>query len=174
MGKMKMVAEGETLILADGNKVKSLEELFAAVQEMDHETLSKHVNAKKHDFHSWVQTAHGNESLALQLLSANDSKAIARILGQRVNRRHLPIKSPVKAMAAQRKASGHHYISIGAAVLLVVGFLGLATYTANPTAAVVAGSAGPEASLLGLGGVGAVVTMLFTALHVIKRKNVGV
>ena len=28
MGKMKMVAEGETLILADGNKIKSLEELL--------------------------------------------------------------------------------------------------------------------------------------------------
>ena len=168
----KYTARGETLVLANGSHVKTLEELFHAVQEMDGEVLEKHVNGKKHDLHSWVREAHGDEHLALQLLSANDSKAIARILRQKVNHAMLPKRSPVKMAAEARKAAHpHHVASVGIAVLLCVGVLSLATFTANPTAAVVAGSAGPEASLLGLGGMAAVVTLLFVAIQVVKRRQ---
>lgn len=82
--KISDVALNERFILASGESLSNLIELFCALQTMESEVYMHHVNEQKNDFAEWAMHSVGDPELAMQLRSAEDSYSAAVVVGERV------------------------------------------------------------------------------------------
>ena len=51
----------------NGSVIKSVEELFEALQDMPYHTFKSHVTDDKNDFYNWIRDVFGNHNLAINL-----------------------------------------------------------------------------------------------------------
>ena len=189
---LKEVKEKHYFWLADGISLKSIQELVDVIPMMDEHVFSHHVNDQRHDFHNWVRDIYQDKELATKLLHAKNKETVSSVLKARlaelkqgekpvkkkkVVKKHVVLESPepiVKKVVQRvnnKKLQNHNRLGVGIALFLGIGVLSLAALVPEPTGAVVANSVNAEASLLGLGAVLAVTTLLFTTLYVIKRHH---
>ena len=66
--------------LADGQTIKSLKDLPAALRQMDDNTFYHHVNANKNDFAEWIKNVFSDEKLANHLLPIKNRKEMIDFL----------------------------------------------------------------------------------------------
>ncbi len=71
--------------LHNGAVLKSLCDLDATLQEMDHETFDKHVSPEKNEFAAWVGHIVGDSTLANKLQLLDSKEDVARAVNVRVN-----------------------------------------------------------------------------------------
>ena len=72
----------------DGVVIKSIPELHKAVQGMNQEVFTHHVNDKKHDFAQWVSDIHEDHDLAAALKKSTTKTSVIRALGTRLSQLH--------------------------------------------------------------------------------------
>ncbi len=73
VGKLHRHARNE-FHLADGRKLSSMLDLAMALQDMNEDTFSHHVNSEKNDFATWLDSEHDEKHLALELVKSKDKK----------------------------------------------------------------------------------------------------
>jgi hypothetical protein len=68
----------------DGQHLKNLQELQAALEEMKEETFHVHVNETKNDFSTWVNDVIGDDKLARDLRKSVTPAQAARAVASRI------------------------------------------------------------------------------------------
>ncbi len=68
----------------DGTIIRNLSELEPAIDSMDDETFSFHVNEEKNDFSSWVRDVIGDSELAEQLSATRDKTRTQLLVLRRI------------------------------------------------------------------------------------------
>ena len=76
--RWKDVHHEQQFFVNDGAVLKNFTELPKALRKMNPETFAHHVNAKKHDFASWVHDVMGAKGLAKQMRSATSRSALIK------------------------------------------------------------------------------------------------
>ena len=69
----------------DGNTLRDLRELGAALGSMSDQTFAYHCNEAKNDFSNWIRDIIGDEKLAQSLKSVTSRAEAARIVEERCN-----------------------------------------------------------------------------------------
>ena len=182
--------------VVDGTTLKNMHELLSALENMAEETFSYHVNEQKNDFHNWVRDVHKDKKLAGILSKVVDKEAAASAIKRRIEEIQGPkreIKNPLqnkiknsrktarenKAVdenpfpkpVAKRSVDHRKYqiIVTTIAAVFIISLMGISSQAVEITGAVIGGPQVQEVQFLGLGGVFAVVVLLFAALHAIDR-----
>jgi len=68
----------------DGQVMKNLTELEAALKEMNDETFRYHANEKKNDFSNWVKDVIGDDDLAKELRKCSTRARAAKVVSSRI------------------------------------------------------------------------------------------
>ena len=78
------VPQGQEFILSNGRVLKNLYELANALQSIDSDTFSHHVNSQKNDFANWIRHVYQDERLADEIERTKEKELIAHHLSQRL------------------------------------------------------------------------------------------
>jgi len=68
----------------DGRYLKNLQELEAALEQMEEETFRYHVNETKSDFSNWVRDVIGDEKLSRDLQKSTTRTQTAKKVSERI------------------------------------------------------------------------------------------
>jgi hypothetical protein len=166
--------------VVDGTVLKNLHELLEALENMDEDTFKHHVNGENNDFHNWVKHVHKDQKLARLLSREIDRESTTTIIKRRIKEIEKPkgkLKKTLKNKVPSQKTvdkTNHNYkmykATIGIITIgVIISLIGVTSQATQLTGAVVGTVQTQEKQFLGLGGIFAVVALLFVALHIIER-----
>jgi hypothetical protein len=92
-GWLADVPQDKLFWCADGQALKNLSELQAALNGMSSDTFCYHLNETKNDFSNWVRDVIGDEQLSKDLKKSKTQIQAAKIVADRV----IWLKSKIKA-----------------------------------------------------------------------------
>jgi hypothetical protein len=84
LARLGDVPEEKRFWCIDGRYFKNLEELKAALEQMEYETYKHHSNEAKTDFSNWVRDVIGDEKLAQDLLDCAGPGQAAAVVAARI------------------------------------------------------------------------------------------
>lgn len=191
---LRNVGSDKDFMLVDGTTIKDMRELLSALEKMDEDTFTCHVNKEKNDFHNWARDVHQDEKLASMLSQVIDRESTTAAIRRRIREIEKPsrdrvsggsrnfkskrtrkenkrARNPFPKPVARHKVNHRTYeiIVTVIAVVFIISLIGISSQAVQITGAVVGSPLVQEVQFLGLGGVFAVVVLLFAALHAIEK-----
>jgi hypothetical protein len=91
--------------LNNGSSIKSIKELYSALQNMETGTFSHHVNNERNDFSSWVRDIHKDYKLANSLSSAKNKDECAKAVASRIYEVQRAVEQKKSVKVEERKTS---------------------------------------------------------------------
>lgn len=93
------VPDRYAFFLKDGKRLVNVQELAKALQKMELDVFSHHVNDSRHDFHNWVRDIVLDLELAEELLNAKTPEEASKIIDKRIKFIKSQIKPAKKTVA---------------------------------------------------------------------------
>jgi hypothetical protein len=78
------VPDDKVFYMSDGRVLKSLPELSAALESMDMDIFSHHVNSEKNDFANWINGVIGDEKLSAEVAKSKNIAALSMKIRKRI------------------------------------------------------------------------------------------
>ena len=82
--RLEDVSQEKLFLCQDGQVLKNLEELEAALRKMDDGTFHYHSSETKSDFSNWVRDVVGDEKLSRDLSKCNTRSEAAKCVADRI------------------------------------------------------------------------------------------
>lgn len=186
--RLKDVNSRQAFYVIDGTTAHNLKELICTIEKMNDSTFQFHVNDQRHDISTWVEEVRKDPVLAEKLLHAKTQQEVVRILQKKIAVLEKSFPQPLSPVQGRSSniewnvpepplgyRAGYQKYQVlvtATAGLLLLAVFGLTSKALSLTGSIVAQGYIPgEIQFLGVGGIGAVLILLFITLQVIKHKH---
>lgn len=99
------VQEEHAFRIKDGESIRSLKELYTALQAMEHDVFRHHCNEERNDFGNWIKDVHKDYKLANSLFSSKTKEEFTRAVGSRIYDLEKAIAPPQHSIAIKQESS---------------------------------------------------------------------